>query len=250
MRYCIAAGAFGAPISERPWGVGINRAVFTLRREGYAAWSGSTHWPAAEMGISSENAVAYIEISPDVSGLSHDRLAILKSQAVTVGPMFSAAINAAVVEAPDPTSMSVQEITRVVAASVDPDEVEKWLHSRALIAIFGPLAEAAATGKTFDEVWSDYAAENDMRSLIQDCMIGGQVDRVGEIVEAAVHRGGSLLQDGRVIEALNSLAAAMPRKGKMSGVSVAAIIGKHLGGDVAGRLGLPPPDGGDTARPR
>jgi hypothetical protein len=93
----------------------------------------------------------------------------LVSQAVTFGPMFSAEISELVGATTD-----LAEITGLVAAAVARGfDISTWLEARALITVFGPMAEAVARRKSFHDVWESYESEADVRSLVRDGVIGG-----------------------------------------------------------------------------
>jgi hypothetical protein len=177
---------------------------------------------ATDMGRAPDESIAYIEIAPGTPlGVSFDRRAALVSQAVTYGPMFSPEIDKLIGNARELKAIVVV-VAEAVAKGLD---ISKWLEARSLIAVFGPMAEAVASQKSFDEVWDSYPCEGDVRSFAQDCVIAGlggaEIDSLfGKTVEKAV----AMFHRPEICAAINVLAAAFPNAGRMDGKEAAVII--------------------------
>jgi hypothetical protein len=175
---------------------------------------------------SRSKSIIHIEISPGTSlGASSDGRTYLVSQAVTFGPMFSAEINELVGAATD-----LAEITGLVAAAVARGfDISTWLEARALITVFGPMAEAVARRKSFHDVWDSYESEADVRSLVRDSVIGGLRDKeLDSLLNKTVERAAAMLQRPEILTAINALAEALPEAGRMDGKDAAAIIGRAM----------------------
>jgi hypothetical protein len=197
--------------------------IIAIHEAGHAV---ARYLTAAEMGFSVEESIIHIEISPGTSlGASSDGRTYLISQAVTFGPMFSAEINELVGATTD-----LVEITGLVAAAVARGfDISTWLEARALITVFGPMAEAVARRKSFHDVWDSYESEADVRSLVRDSVIGGLRDKeLDSLLNKTVERAAAMLQRPEILTAINALAEALPEAGRMDGKDAAAIIGRAM----------------------
>jgi hypothetical protein len=197
--------------------------IIAIHEAGHAV---ARYLTAAEMGFPVEESIIHIEISPGTSlGASSDGRTYLVSQAVTFGPMFSAEINELVGATTD-----LAEITGLVAAAVARGfDISTWLEARALITVFGPMAEAVARRKSFHDVWESYESEADVRSLVRDGVIGGLRDKeLDSLLNKTVERAAAMLQRPEILTAINALAEALPEAGRMEGKDAAAIIGRAM----------------------
>jgi hypothetical protein len=213
--------------------------IIAIHEAGHAV---ARYITAADMGIAVEESITHIEISPGTSlGASSDGRTYLVSQAVTFGPMFSAEINELVGATTD-----LAEITCLVAAAVARGfDVSKWLEARALITVFGPMAEAVARRKSFHDVWESYECEADVRSLVRDGVIGGLRDKERDsLFNKAVERAAAMFRRPEIVAAVNALAGALPNAGRMDGKDAAANIDRAMasfGSSGAGARSRKPP---------
>jgi hypothetical protein len=197
--------------------------VIAIHEAGHAV---ARYITAADMGFEVEESITRIEISPGTSlGASSDGRVYLVSQAVTFGPMFSAEISELVGATTD-----LAEISGLVAAAVARGfDVSMWLEARALITVFGPMAEAVARRKSFHDVWESYECEADIRSLVRDSVIGGLRDKERDtLFNETVERAAAMFQRPEIVAAVNALAGALPNAGRMNGKDAVAIIGRAM----------------------
>jgi hypothetical protein len=52
--------------------------------------------------------------------------------------------------------------------------VDGWYRAQCLTAIFGPMAEAKATGRRFNEVWVDQSSTSDVQDTLRDGLLCGK----------------------------------------------------------------------------
>jgi len=190
---------------------------------------------ADDMGIPLNLAVSRIEIAPKVLS-EGDRVVI--SQACTYGPMFSREIhdiiNADPVEAKlDSMPYYVKVFATAAAAGAD---IIKWVRSKALIAVLGPMSECMVTGRRVDEMFEG-PARGDLNDIVRDCTIAGiHDDQIVAIIDEAVERARMLLKKPGVRAAIGALAQGLQLRGTMQGRDGLAIVGRHLAlPDVAAR---------------
>jgi hypothetical protein len=189
---------------------------------------------AADMGLSVDNAIAFIDVAPGTSlGSSLDKTMQFTSQAVTFGPAFSVPIQAVLSrECGDLRSLEFKDVVRAVAiASAEGADISKWLNAKALIAVFGPAAEAVITRKSFEEVLHSYECEGDLRDLVRDCTYAGlESSEIQSMIDDAAKKCVSLIQRPEICAAINALAKQLPNAGRMKGQDAVAIIGRAIGG--------------------
>jgi hypothetical protein len=185
---------------------------------------------AHDMGLS--DSIAFIDIAPGTElGHSIDQTMRLTSQAVTFGPMFSAEIQAVIKrESRDLKALQTDDLPRLVAmAAAEGADVIKWINAKALISVFGPMAEAMATRKTFYEVWNSYECEGDLKDLVRDCTLAGLDNtKIQNVIDAAISECVAMMQRPEVCAAINALASQLPRAGRMKGRDAVAIISRAI----------------------
>jgi hypothetical protein len=196
---------------------------------------------AVDMGLSHDDCIAYIDLGHGSAELSHDKTMILTTQGTVYGPVFSAEIDV-VFHREHPEirrdrwhgEIAHDEIVRLVAmAATEGANIEKWLNCRALDAVLGPMAEAAATGKAFTDVWTSYECENDVAHLVTDCeraRLDTEQQKVA-VLYGAIERGRQLIYERPEIwTAINALAKELLAMGvgRMEGKRAAAIIGRLI----------------------
>jgi hypothetical protein len=222
---CIGVGGRMTKRNQRP-GASHARELdpfIAIHEAGHAV---ARYITAKDMGFPVEASITHIEISPGtLLGRSSDCGVCLVSQAVTFGPMFSAEINELV-----GANTDLADIASLVAAAVaNGFDVSTWLEARALITVFGPMAEAVARKKPFRQVWESYACEADARSFARDCFIGGlPPSELDSLFNKAVKRAAAMVRRPEILAALTALAGALPNAGTMDGKDAAAIIGRAM----------------------
>lgn len=194
---------------------------------------------AAELGYAPDEAIARIEIASGPLrplGDSFDGKATTYSQAVTFGPKLSKAMDATArpilmrvagqtISGKAHFDLMVEIVAAARAAGAD---IDAWLRARALICIFGSIAEALYTRKPFEEIWNGYEAENDMRNIVGDCMIAGMGDAAEAIIDAAVERAKVEVARPGMLDALNALSRHLHDHGTTKGRLAVSIIERHL----------------------
>ena len=137
---------------------------------------------APDFGYKVNQAVTYIDIGSQGPGrVSPDGKMILRSQAVTYGPMFSKEISLAAAEFKaaflgDRASLTVQgDESReffcgfLNAARTAGADIKRWFRIRAFDAVAGCVAEANFSKRDFGELFfEDYSAEGDRGSIAHD----------------------------------------------------------------------------------
>jgi hypothetical protein len=115
--------------------------------------------------------------------------------------------------------------TEMRAAGID---VDVWFRAKIIEVVFGPMAEAKLTGRSFDAVWSGDGSEGDNGDLLNAGFICGIAEKrfweaAGEIIDIAKQ----YIARPEVWGAILALADKM-KPGRMNGRVAAAIITRAL----------------------
>lgn len=162
--------------ARRPAKNGISKIV-AVHEAGHAV---AKVLAAGELGYSINEAVKYIDMGTGESlHQSVDGKMMLRSQAVTFGPIFSRDINAASQQFREAClseykttgagpeehlfRRKVVELGRAAGA-----DIGKWFRARVFDAVSGSIAEAIVSNRSFHDVWNGYEAESDGRGVLQD----------------------------------------------------------------------------------
>lgn len=187
---------------------------------------------AADLGYTTDEAIAFIEIGPGGPvGQSLDGETLLLSQAVTFGPMLSKEIQEAVSASIPRAEITYAEIAKVMVRCRSTGlDIEKWLRAKALIIVFGSAAEAKYLSKSFADVWNSHANEADAKDAIRDCFLAGVTDEqaIEAVLNDAAIRSKQLLDQAAVWRAVLALADELPVAGKFEGKKAAAIISRTI----------------------
>lgn len=214
--------------------------IVAMHEAGHAV---ARYLTAGEMGYSPSEAIQRIEIAiaDDMRpiGESADGTKAFLSQAATHGPLFSKEIGLAgqsvlkrvsdgtTVTGPVTGEMLNEIVSRARAEGAD---IDGWLRARALQAVFGPMAEAAGTEASFEEIWNGDQAHHDAVTFLTDCALAGLSD-VGQIqafLDTAIGRGRELMERPDVCQALVQLATHLSRNGTTEGPVVVRIIERAI----------------------
>jgi hypothetical protein len=177
--------------------------------------------------------------SGQVIGRSHmSRSTLLISQAVTYGPLLSAAMRTAVDERNVPGStLTYQHIARLLTiARGEGLNVDEWLRGQLLQIAMGSAAEAKYTGASVETVWDSYASEGDRKDAIRACELcaGLAPAEAQSLIGQALKRAEMLVEKVGVYRAILLLADKLPIAGRMSGRQAARIFMGAMGGTTVG----------------
>ena len=184
--------------------------IIAVHEAGHAV---AKYLTADDMGLSQDNCITYIDLGDGSVELSQDKTMILTTQATTYGPKFSADINAVVMRetAGKPTGTIQEYIQLVAMAAGEGANIEKWVKSRALDAVFGPMAEFRFTGRVVPLTAYEY--RSDLEQLVHDCTIAGLDSELDDVIRGAIDRGAQLLQRPEVGAAIDALAKELQAMG-------------------------------------
>ncbi len=186
------------------------------------------------MGYNIEDAISWIEMHLEKVPLyeSNDRRAILSASATTFGPMYSRPMIDFLTFSPrnddNPFSYAVLEadVARCIEAGID---VIPWAKAKAIISMFGPVAEAIYTHREIATVVNSYQCEGDVKDALRDCMLARKsTDEATEDIEIAIDIAADRLADPRIWQAVLRLADSLPAQGRLEGKMAAEIIGRVL----------------------
>jgi hypothetical protein len=181
------------------------------------------------MGFASEDAIAVIDTCPGRPSECGDW--ILMPQATTYGPMYSRAMNDHLIANVDQqVSISRETLLLDVAmcksAGID---VLDWAKGKAVIAMFGPVAEAIFTGRDVREVVHSPECGNDLSDASRDCSLAGMSEEDAvKVADWAIETATAMLSAANVRRAVKALADSLPSAGCMSGKRAARIINQAL----------------------
>jgi hypothetical protein len=233
--------------ARRPAKNGISKIV-AVHEAGHAV---AKVLAAGELGYSINEAVKYIDMGTGESlHQSVDGKMMLRSQAVTFGPIFSRDINAASQQFREAClseykttgagpeehlfRRKVVELGRAAGA-----DIGKWFRARVFDAVSGSIAEAIVSNRSFHDVWNGYEAESDGRGVLQDA---AAADLAAKEVVATMKRmavvSAYLMDKPDVWAAVLALANKLSAVGRMDGTTAAAIIAGIIPEtDLAGMFG-------------
>jgi hypothetical protein len=194
---------------------------------------------APDFGYEADEAVAHIVIGSQGPGrLSPDGKMILRSQAVTYGPIFSKEISLAAAEFKaaflgDRASRTVQGNESreffcgiLNAARTAGADIKRWFRIRAFDAVAGCVAEAIFSKRDFGELFfEDYSAEGDRDGIAHDAQMAAIPASEAALVTchmAAVNA--YLMQDDKIWAAVLALAKELLVVGRMPGRAAVKII--------------------------
>ena len=168
---------------------------------------------AESMGYSREHAIAYIETHP-VEVLTNGGAVMVSSTAITYGPMFSRPMNEHLAAFPQDDTAEV-DVERCRAGGLD---VFSWAEAKAVIAMFGPVAEAKFTVQDIGTVVRSPQCENDKKDAFRDCAWAGMsLQEATDCVNAAIDFARAQLSDPKVWRAVTGLADNLPVPGRLEG---------------------------------
>jgi hypothetical protein len=123
----------------------------------------------------------------------------------------------------DPDEVNVD---RCIAAGID---VIRWTKSKALIAMFGPVAEAMHTGREIEAVIRSPECANDLSDAYRDCILAKMSrSEASTCIDAAKGTAQRMLADPHVWRAVQRLAERLPASGRLEGRSAVEIISSVL----------------------
>jgi hypothetical protein len=190
---------------------------------------------AESLGWGAEEALKYIAIHPVplLIGVSAE-LHPLEAQAATWGPFLSRPMFEYL-----QTRMSPEEIdaerdgaamralfSEMRAAGLD---LDVWFRARCIQTVFGPMAEAKLTGRSFDEVLRVDGSKGDLGDLIYAGFIRGIAEEhFAEAASQQIEIAKRYIARPEVWRAILTLADKI-KLGRMDGRVAAAIITRELG---------------------
>ena len=157
-------------------------------------------------------------------------------QATTFGPMFSKEIDAAaraVAErhGPQDARSRFSDYSRevIAAARAAGADVDGWVRWKMMQAVAGPVAEAKALGKEFDDMLGEAACAPDFGDALRAGEIAGWAEeRISEEILNAADAVAHCFADTATWRALLKLAASLPGRGVVLGRRCWAIFSAAL----------------------
>jgi hypothetical protein len=102
--------------------------------------------------------------------------------------------------------------------------VDSWYRAQCLTAIFGPMAEAKATGRRFNEVWVDQSATCDVQDTLRDGLLCGMTrDQISGAIQHSAFIAEHNITKPEVWRAILALAEKL-EPGVVNGSHAARII--------------------------
>ena len=102
--------------------------------------------------------------------------------------------------------------------------VDDWFQAQCLTAIFGPMAEAKAIGRPFDEVWVDESSTSDFQDALRDGLLCGmRPDQISSAMRDNASIAKRNIARAEVWRAIIALADKL-KPGTMNGPLAARII--------------------------
>jgi len=197
---------------------------------------------AESLGWPTDEVIGYTEIYPAEidKGKSQDGMVLLKSQATTFGMWFSKPMDDFLrarlrdPSAPDAATIQYAELASIIAemraAGID---VDRWFTTKIIELILGPMAEAKALGKSFDDVLGDYSSEGDLGDAFHLGYLSGKtLDETEEAIDENIGIAGRLIERPKVWRAVQSAAESFTY-GRNDGRKTAKIILEALTGGNA-----------------
>jgi hypothetical protein len=206
--------------------------VVAIHEAGHAV---ARYLTADAMGFSVDKSIMYIEVAFDPSPhVSLDGKALMSSQAVTFGPMYSQPMTDYLRENPRAEGLGPchpdtikADVAACKAAGID---VVIWACAKAFICMAASAAEARFTGRPVGEVADSYECENDLHDAMRECFLAGFTDEeTANVCDNALDHAVTVFADQRYWRAVLSLADSLPARGKLNGRRAAAIITRALG---------------------
>jgi hypothetical protein len=215
---------------ERRAANALSRKQLTITAIHEAGHAVGRYLTADIMGHSVEDAISWIEVGLDAMPCaSRDYSAMLSSMATTYGPMYSRPMIDLLISSPshDPADAVEADVSRCIAAGID---VIAWAKAKALICMFGPVAEAIYTRREIATVVNSYECESDLNDAMFGCWLAKMsAEDVSTAVNVAVEIAARKLADPKVWRAVQRLANNLPAQGRLEGPRAAEIIGQALG---------------------
>ena len=157
----------------------------------------------------------------------------LQAQAATTGPLFSrpmfefatARMSPEEIDARYNGAQMLELLTDMRAAGID---VDVWFRAKTIEVVFGPMAEAELTGKSFLDVFGGDGSRGDFEDLVYYGFICGIAEeRVVEVAYEHIEIAKSQIARPEVWRAILALADKL-KPGRMTGRKAAAIITREL----------------------
>ena len=162
------------------------RTVISIHEAGHAV---AKVLAAGQLGRSISESISYIDMGSQKDlGPSIDGTMVLRSQAVTFGPMFSREITSSATEfmqgcfaehgVPEGSNALVLkggDSSKIIGlARAAGADIGKWFRARTFDAVAGAMAESIISNQSFTEVfWKGYGAYSDRQSVASDAKLGG-----------------------------------------------------------------------------
>jgi hypothetical protein len=182
---------------------------------------------AQSMGFANDEAIEEIDMSP-----AHLSGTCGMVQATTYGPMFSRPMNDYLLaNAREARLVSretlIVDVAMCKSAGID---VMGWAKCKAVIGMFGPVAEAMFTARDVHEVVDGPECATDLEGVFRDCSLAGMSAEEGAAaVDFGINTAARMLKIPNVKRAVEVLAASLPSAGRMKGTRAARIIEQALG---------------------
>lgn len=186
--------------------------------------AGLLGWPPMEI-------VSHIDIHPvplAASGTSLDATRAMRSQATTYGRMLSRPMQE-FLTANGKLELfaegTLDELTQTCAemreAGID---LEMWHLAKCIEFVFGPMAEARLTGRSFDEVWDDYSSEADLKDATRyGVLCGMTTEQIVATINQAIAVAEERMAIPQVWAAIRALAAKL-KPGRTGGRRASNIV--------------------------
>jgi hypothetical protein len=187
---------------------------------------------AKTMGFKNEEAIAFIDMNWGAPYVHGNGDMVLMPRATTYGPMYSRPMTDFLIANPvaqtDPTSRVslILDVARCKAAGID---VVGWAKAKAIICMFGPVAEAIYTQSYVESVIESPECGGDLNDAVRDCSLAGMSadDRVATIYWA-IETATTMLGASNVWRSVKALANDLPSSGRLQGHRAAQIIERAL----------------------
>jgi hypothetical protein len=190
---------------------------------------------AEDFGLPAEKMISYIDVgtAENLGDSFFDKSVTLISQATTYGPTLSTELQAVfdrTVEGLEQSSLTKRHIVEALAlARTEGLDVDRWLRARMLISTLASVAEAKHTERSVDEVWNSRESEGDLKGAVEDGVYAGlPTEQISGYVGEALDRSEILIERANVQRAINSLADALPDRGRLIGRRAVFIIKRGL----------------------
>jgi hypothetical protein len=92
--------------------------------------------------------------------------------------------------------------------------------------------------RTIRDVWTSYAAEDDLRGAFSDGFLAGlSTSEIEVLIDDAIGRAAALIERPEIQRAIYALAEALPNSGRLSGKQAGQIIAQALSQESIGPVG-------------